>query len=112
MADLFGESAGTEVSGKVRETVEAVAALLKAKPIVGDERATVAVIEVSKRLGLDKSAASRRVRTASQAGYLENLESRKGRPSRLVLGEPLPERLELLPLPERLGEHKDEGVPF
>jgi transposase len=83
-------------------------------------------VEVSKRLGIDKSAASRRVRAASQAGYLENLESRKGRTSRLVLGEPLPEQLEFLPLPERLEEHTyeqgrgaqpersfaDEAVPF
>ena len=108
VADLFGEAAGTEVSGTVRETVGAVAALLEAKPTGGEERATVAVVEVAKRLDLDKGAASRRVRAATQAGYLENLESRKGRPSRLVLGEPLPERRELLPLPERLEEHNSE----
>jgi len=112
VADLFGESAGTEVSGTVRETVEAVAALLKEKPAVMGERATVTVMEVSKQLGLDKSATSRRVRAARKAGFLENHESRKGRPSRIVLGEPLPARQELLPPPQRLEKHNDEEVPF
>jgi hypothetical protein len=126
VADLFGESAGTEVSDTVRETVEAVAALLEAEPTVINGETTVAVVAVSKRLGLDKSAASRRVRAACKDGYLENLESRKGRPSRLVLGEPLPERCELLPWPEQIEgytsdekrggrpEHSfaDEAAPF
>jgi hypothetical protein len=102
VADLFGEAAGTEVSATVRETVEAVAGVLRAKPAGIDERATATVVEVAERLGLDKGAASRRVRAATQAGYLENLETRKGRPSRLVPGEPLPGKLELLPPPERL----------
>jgi hypothetical protein len=112
VAELFGESAGTEVAGTIRETVEAVAALLKAKSAVMDERTTVTVMEVSKGLGLDKSATSRRVRAACRVGYLENLESRKGRPLRLVLGETLPEQRELLPLPHRLEENNDEEVPF
>ncbi|MHC4506058.1 MAG: hypothetical protein ACYTFI_22415, partial [Planctomycetota bacterium] len=102
VADLFGELAGTEVSETVRNTVEAVAALLEAKPAGSEEGATVAVVEVAKRLKLDKGTASRRVRAAIQAGYVENLETRKGRPSRLVLGEPLPDWVELLPPPERL----------
>ena len=33
---------------------------------------------------------------------LRNLENRKGRPARLVLGEPLAKEIELLPKPERL----------
>jgi hypothetical protein len=102
VADLFAEAAGTEVSGTVRETVEAIAALLEAKPAGRDERATVTVVEVWKRLRLDKSAAARRVRAAKQAGCLDDLETWRGRPSRLVLGEPLPDRLEILPPPEQL----------
>jgi hypothetical protein len=69
-------------------------------------------MDVSKQLGLDKSATSRRIGTARRAGYLENLESQKGRPLRLVLGEPLPERREILPPPQRLEKHNDEEVPF
>jgi hypothetical protein len=105
VADLFGEAAGTEVSANVCETVAAVEGLLDARSPGSEEQSTVAVVEVAKCLRLDKGAASRRVRAAIQAGYLDNLESRKGRPSRLVLGESLPEQLELLPLPERLEEY-------
>jgi hypothetical protein len=112
VADLFGEAAGTEVSATVRETVGAVTALLEAKPAESEEPATVAVVDVAKRLKLDKTAALRRVRTATQAGYLENLESRKGRPSRLILGESLPERLELLPSLERLQTGARGAMPI
>lgn len=112
VADLVGEAAGTEVSGTVRETVEAVAELLKEKPAVGDGPVAVSAMEVSKQLGLDKSATSRRIRAAIRAGYLENLDGRKGRPLRLVLGEPLPEQCELLPPPQRLEKRNDEEVPF
>ena len=41
-------------------------------------------------LKLDKSAISRRVAAALDGGFLKNLEDRKGRPARLVLGDPLP----------------------
>src|SRR5262249_21699249 len=51
---------------------------------------------------LNKSAVSRRVAAALDAGVLRNLEDRKGKPARLVLGDPLPEEIELLPRPERL----------
>ena len=78
--------------------------MLAAKPAVAEERASVAVSEVAEHVGLDKSAGSRRVRDALGAGFLQNLERRGGRPAQLVLGESLPERLELLPLPERLKE--------
>ena len=99
VADLFGEVAGAEVAPAVRETVDAVTKLVAEKPAD-----TVAVVDIAEELKLDKGAASRRVRAAIQAGYLENLEPRKGRRSRIVLGEPLPERLELLPMPEALRE--------
>jgi hypothetical protein len=36
-------------------------------------------------------------------GYIKNLEDRKGRPARLVLGDSLPEDVEILPAPERLA---------
>jgi hypothetical protein len=36
-------------------------------------------------------------------GYLVNLEDGKGKPARLTIGEPLPEDVEVLPSPEKLG---------
>src|SRR3984893_6711956 len=36
-------------------------------------------------------------------GYLVNLEIRRGRPARIVLGDPMPEMVKLLPAPGELG---------
>jgi hypothetical protein len=66
----------------------------------GNEEATIT--EVAKRLDLDKSPASRRVRVAIQRGYILNLETSKFLPARLVLGDPLPEEIEVLPTPDKL----------
>jgi hypothetical protein len=56
-------------------------------------------------LGIDRSSVSRRVRVAIEQGYLRNLEDREGKPAKLVLGDPLPDDLEILPLPEALADH-------
>jgi hypothetical protein len=98
VADLMGEAVQATVSKTVRETVGAVAALI-------DEGAKeVSVAALVKRLRIDKGAVSRRWRAAAELGHLVNLEDKKGRPARIVLGEPLPEERELLPTPEALGE--------
>src|SRR5262249_46531643 len=55
-----------------------------------------------KGLKIDKSSVQRRVAAALAQGVLRNLEDRKGRPSRLVIGEPLSAEMEILPVPERL----------
>src|SRR5262249_34217335 len=67
------------------------------------EGADTTVTEVAKRLGLDKSSASRRIRQALESGHLINLEERKGKPFRLRLGRPLPEDGSVLPETEELG---------
>lgn len=95
VADLFAEGVDATVKLETRETVGAV------KRIEKDE---VSVIEIAKVLKLDKSAASRRVAEAVSRGYLANSETRKGRPARIVLGEPLPGNIEILPHPNKLGE--------
>jgi hypothetical protein len=53
------------------------------------DRAEVRQAELRAVLNLDKSAISRRVAGALAGGFLENLEDRKGKPARLVLGDPL-----------------------
>ncbi len=53
---------------------------------------------------LDRSATSRRVATAINRGYVKNLEERKGRPARLVLGDPMPDEIDVLPTPEALSD--------
>jgi hypothetical protein len=96
VADLVAEGAEVATKAEIRETVGAVADLL------ADGRSDVKQADIKKTLKLDKSVVSRRVSAALDAGVLRNLEDRKGRPARLVLGEPLPEEIELLPKPERL----------
>jgi hypothetical protein len=94
-------SAGVEstVPAIVRETVEVVGRLLDE---TGKESVTSR--EVGEELELERGPVSRRVRLAVDAGYLKNLEDRKGRPYRLVLGDDMPEDLEILPNVEDLKE--------
>ena len=101
VADLFSEGIEATVAPAVRETVKAARKALGDMPV--DNTGGVTVIAVALRLELDKSAASRRVRAALEAGYLRNLETRPGRPARLVLGDELPTDVELLPTHEALA---------
>jgi hypothetical protein len=58
------------------------------------------VVELARELKLDRSAVSRRVRNAKDRGYLRDLEENLRKPSRLVLGDDLPDDLHILPKPE------------
>jgi len=77
----------------VRETVDAVSSFQKSEVSPG---------ELASKLALDKSATSRRVKDAADRGYLVNLETRRGRPARIVLGDPMPDMVKLLPDPGEL----------
>lgn len=90
-------SSGVEktVKPEVREVVERVAAR---------DGEPVTQAQLAAELGLDKSAVSRRVRAALRAGYLENREEKRGRPHKLVIGDPLPEDQEILPTVDELRE--------
>ena len=104
VSDLIADGAEQAVPESVRQTVAAV------RRCAGGSSREVTVQEVARTLGIDKSAASRRVRVALDRGYLENLETQRGRPLRLVLGDPLPEDQVILPEPERLhGCTRAEG---
>jgi hypothetical protein len=104
VADLVAEGAEVAIKPELRETVQAVATLLE------DGANEVKQSEIKRALKLDKSVVSRRVTAAVDAGFLRNLEDRKGRPARLVIGDPLPDEVELLPQPQRLhGCTVEEG---
>ena len=51
------------------------------------------------KLGIDESAARRRVQTAISKGYLQNKETKPSCAAKIVLGEPLPDAKEVLPHP-------------
>lgn len=94
VADLVADAAEQSVPDSVRQTVEQVRQLAGA----GETSLT----RVAAALRLDKSAASRRVHVAIERGYVRNLEEKRGRPARLVVGDPLPEEQSILPPPEVL----------
>jgi hypothetical protein len=94
--DLFDTAVQATVSETVRQTVVTVQQL-------HDERQQpVPLSELAKRLNLDKSTVSRRVKVAMSDGYLQNLETRRGQPMKLTTGDSLPEGVPLLPEPANL----------
>ena len=104
VAEVVAEGVERTVPRATVETVEAVRELL----VENDHG--VSVTALATRLGLDKSTASRRWNVARDRGYLRNLESQKGRPARIVLGDPLPKETEVLPTVEMLREAIGETV--
>jgi hypothetical protein len=106
VADLVAEGLNVTASEETRQTVAAVAKLAT----IHGQKVTVTL--VAKELNVDKSTASRRVYVAERAGYLKNLESRKYQPKQLVIGDPLPEEITILPTPEALAaQHAAVSAP-
>ncbi len=85
METLVSEGLQASISSFVRETVSAV------ERLAGPDARAVAGYEVAAALGLDRGAISRRIQDAIDLGYIENRETRKGRPQRLVIVRKLPE---------------------
>src|SRR5215217_3440016 len=95
VAELVSEGIEATVPATVRETVEAVKRLRE-----GSSGEPVTIAELARKLELDRSTVSRRVRSAKDRGYLRDLEDNPRKPSRLVLGDDLPDDLQILPKPE------------
>jgi hypothetical protein len=89
--DVISQGVGATVSATIRDTVAAVDVLAAQHPD------GVPAAAVGLKLGLDKSAAWRRLHQAADAGYLVNQEERRGRPGRYVVGEPMPDDITILP---------------
>lgn len=98
VGDLIAEGVEATIPLTIRKTVLAVDKLT-----TECDEAGVTNRSIAKELDIDKAAASRRVRSAIDRGYLKNLEDRKGRPARIKLGEPMPEDSEILPTAEELA---------
>lgn len=97
IGDVVSEGVQATVSPSIRETVAAVRKLGR------DGEVPVTVTDLAKALALDKGAVSTRWRHAAADGYLVNHEDRKGKPAKLLPGEPLPEEEEgVLPSPAKL----------
>jgi hypothetical protein len=96
VAELISEGVGRTVSPETRETVQGV------EQLESDHPDGVRQNVLAPELGLDRSTVSRRVRKALDGGYLRNLEDKRGRPHRLVCGDPLPDEQVILPEPATL----------
>jgi len=95
VADLVSEGVEATVAPIVRETVQAVAS--------ANVEEGLPIRRLAILLQIDKSAASRRWKRAEAGGYLKNLETARGKPARIVLADPLPDDVEVLPRVEELG---------
>lgn len=95
VADVLSEGVGATVKETIRETVLAVEKL-------ADAEMGIAALAVGKELKLDKTTISRRLAVAAGRGYLRNLETHRGKPGRWIVGEPLPERVAILPQPQQV----------
>jgi hypothetical protein len=105
VADLISEGVEATVPKTVRETVAVV------ERLVSDEDGdAVTMVKVGRELKLDKNPTYQRVQRAIEGGYLKNLEDRKGRPDRLVVGDPMPEDQPILPDPKLLRGFTVSGV--
>lgn len=92
VVDVISEGVEATVPATVRELVEIVAA-------AGEPLSIAALAE---RLRLDKSATSRRWQAARARGYVKNLEPGRGKAARIVVADPIPEDVEVLPSVEEL----------
>jgi hypothetical protein len=100
--ELFAATLTDGLTATQREAVNAVVALSEGRE--EDSHRGVGLREVAKRLGIDRSAASRRLARAAERGYIINLEDRKGRPARYVPGDPLPDPRPAIPTPSSLAQ--------
>jgi hypothetical protein len=107
MNALIAESAGVSVKAELQQTINAVGEVTK--DMAKDEGANA--LAVSKILKLDKSAARRRGLVAISAGFVKNLEIRKGQPGRYRLTGQKVEVAEILPEPSVLTPAPPATVP-
>lgn len=98
LADMISDGVGATVPPAIREAVEKVAQLSST------HSGGVSITALAAGLKIDKSSASRRQRAAVEAGYLRNEEIRKGKPAKLLINDPLPNEVEVLPSVETLLE--------
>jgi hypothetical protein len=97
-ASVIADGVEQTVPDSVRQAVDAV------QECLNEGVAEVSNAMLAKKLDLDPGATSRRVRQAKQRGFLENLEDKRGKAARLVVGDSMPADLDVIPKPDALEE--------
>jgi hypothetical protein len=106
ITDIVAEGLEVSVPATVRETVELVRDMLRDE----NKGTAVTVADIGRNLRIDRSAAARRVQAAEHRGFLKNLEDKRGKPGRFVIGDPLPADRVILPAVEDLSGEGCVGV--
>jgi DNA-binding transcriptional MocR family regulator len=114
VSDLVSATTEQTVPKTIRQTVLAVEEIVRDNAngqVVSGGTNAATVRQVARVLGIDRSTASRRVKQCITLGYLDNSETKPGRPHRLVMGDPLPEEQPLMPSPEEVrAQWKEKGT--
>jgi hypothetical protein len=117
MRDLLASTAELKVHKTIMETVKAVENVAGTYVDEGNGTSShdfpgATVRQIAERLKLDRSAAWRRARNAEHAGYLINLQERKGQPAHYAVNsdELMATVRELLPTPEAVAQHHQEAL--
>ena len=100
----IAEAVEQTVPKTVRDTVTAVESILQSGERDSESGATIK--EIARTIGIDRSAAHRRVREGIERGYLDTPDkgTKRGRATRVLLGDPLPEDKALLPSGKEVRE--------
>jgi hypothetical protein len=96
LLDAFTQTATGGVSREIREVVHAVAEL------AGSQKTPVTKKQVADLIRLSPAGAWYRLGKAIDLGYIINQETRTRQPSKLVIGDPLPEEKPALPTVEEV----------
>ena len=99
MSDILAASAEVKLAAPMAETIAAVKQVQPASPETG-----ASVRSVMEVLRLDRSAAYRRLRAAEEAGYIVNVEQRRGRSGQYRKEGRRSRAIELLPTSDDLRE--------
>jgi len=98
---LIGQTLEASTPESIKKTVEAVTCLIEKSEEYPTHYVTVS--QVAEHLKLDRSAASRRLQTARRCGFVKLLEENmRSKKNKYVLGDQLPEDIEIFPSPEKL----------
>lgn len=101
---IVSQAVDATVRSTIKETVNVVGELIKDPSTKTDDFPSVNISNIAKKLNIDRRSAQRRVSTAIKHGYLTNLETKKGRPAKIAIGEPLPSEIHILPTFEELRQ--------
>ncbi|HEY0316768.1 MAG TPA: hypothetical protein VGC49_00565 [Solirubrobacterales bacterium] len=94
VADILAYSSGQAVPAQIRETVEAVDHLQYHVGVAGEP---VKLAEIAAHLGIHRTTVTRRTRGAIKLDLLQEVESQRGQPRLIKVGEPLPQDRGVLP---------------